>query len=92
MVLADGTGTPLRIHVEKNSPSEIKLAEATLDYIKVKDGMRKHGKPKRLVADRAYDSNRLRTQLVRRGIESKIPARRNKKVSTHQDGRKLRGY
>ena len=92
MVLADGAGTPLGIHVEKASPSEVKLAEATLDNIRVKVGKRKHGKPKRLVADRAYDSNKLRTQLVRRCIEPIIPARSNNKVATHQDGRKLRRY
>ena len=92
MVLADGTGTPLGIHVEKASPSEVKLAEATLDNIRVKVGKRKHGKPKRLVADRAYDSNKLRTRLVIRGIEPIIPARSNNKVATHQDGRKLRRY
>ena len=34
MVLADGTGTPHGIHVEKVPPSEVKLAEATLDLRK----------------------------------------------------------
>jgi hypothetical protein len=92
MVLADGTGTPLGIQVEKTFPSEVKLAEATLDNIRVKVGKRKHGKPKRLVADWAYDSNKLRSQLVSRGIESIIPALSNNKSATHQDGRKLRRY
>jgi hypothetical protein len=83
MVLANGAGTPLGIHVMKASPSEVTHAEATLDNVSVKIG--KHGqvKPKRLVADRAYDSNKLRTQLVRRGIEPIIPARSNNKVATH---------
>ena len=36
MVLADGTGTPLGICVEKASPSEVKLLERTLDAVKVK--------------------------------------------------------
>jgi len=84
MVLADGTCIPIGIHVEKAAPSEIKLAEATLDNIIVKVGKRKHNKPKRLVADRDYDSNKLRTQLVRRGIEPIIPARSNNKV--HSSG------
>jgi len=92
MVLADGSGTPLGIHVEKASPAEVKLAEATLDNVIVKTGKRKRGKPKRLIADRAYDSNELRALLVRRGIEPIIPARDNNKVATHQDGRKLRRY
>ena len=92
MVLADGLGTPLGIYVEKASPAEVTLAEATLDSIKVKIGKRKKGKPKRLVADRAYDSNKLRTLLVSRGIELIIPPRDKNKVATHQDKRKLRRY
>jgi len=92
MVLADGSGTPLGIYVEKASPAEVTLAEATLDSVKVKIGKRKKGKPKRLVADRAYDSNKLRTLLVSRGIEPIIPARDKNKVATHQDKRKLRRY
>ena len=92
MVLADGSGTPLGIYVEKASPAEVTLAEATLDSVKVKIGKRKRGKPKRLVADRAYDSNKLRTLLVSRGIEPIIPARDKNKVATHQDKRKLRRY
>jgi len=59
MVLAGGAGTPLGIHVEKAFPSEVTHAEVTLDNVSVKIGKHKHGKPKRLVADRAYDSNKL---------------------------------
>jgi len=83
MVLAHGAVTPLGIYVVMASPSEVKLAEVTLDSIRVTVGKGKHGKPKRLVADRAYDNNKLRTQLVRRGIEPIIPARSNDKVATH---------
>jgi transposase len=92
MVLADGTGTPLGIHLEKASPSEVKLVEATLDSVKVKVGKRKRGKPKRLIGDRGYDSNPVRALLVKRGIEPIIPKRKNNQVATHQDGRKLRRY
>jgi transposase len=49
-------------------------------------------RPDRLVADRGYDSNKLRAALVQRGIEPIIPARRNNRKATHQDGRKLRRY
>jgi transposase len=92
MVLADGAGTPLGIHLEKASPSEVKLVEATLDSVKVKTGKRKRGKPMRLIGDRGYDSNSVRALLVKRGIEPMIPARRHNRVATHQDGRKLRRY
>ena len=92
MVLADGSGTPLGVHLEAASPSEVKLVEATIASVKVKTGKRKRGKPKRLIGDRGYDSNPVRALLVKRGIEPIIPARSNNRVATHQDGRKLRRY
>jgi len=95
MVLADGKGTPLGILVETASPAEVKLLARTLDSVKVK---RRHGerrrpdKPERLIADRGYDSNPARALLVKREIEPIIPKRKNNRVATHQDGRKLRRY
>src|SRR5262245_26309755 len=35
MVLADGTGTPLGIHVEKASPAEVTLLAPTLAHVQV---------------------------------------------------------
>jgi len=92
MVLADGTGTPLGVHLEKASPSEVKLVEATLAQVRVKTGPRRRGKPNRLIGDRGYDSNTVRVFLVKRGIEPILPARSNNSVATHQDGRKMRRY
>ena len=92
MVLADGAGTPLGVHLEKASPSEVKLVAATLAAVKVKTGKRKRGKPKRLIGDKGYDSNQVRALLAKRGIEPIIPARSNNRIATHQDGRKLRRY
>jgi transposase len=80
--------TPLGIHLEKASPSEVRLVEATLASVRVKTGKRKRGKPKRLIGDRGYDSNTVRALLVKRGIEPIIPARSNNTVATHQDGRR----
>jgi transposase len=95
MVVVDGAGTPLGAYLEAASPSEVTLLEKTLDTVAVgrrgKPG-RPRKRPDRLVADRGYDSNRLRAALVRRGIEPIIPARRNNRRATHQDGRKLRRY
>jgi hypothetical protein len=68
----------------------MKLVEATLASVKVRIGKRKRGRPKRLIGDRGYDSNRVRALLLKRIIEPIIPVRRNNKVATHQDGRKLR--
>jgi transposase len=89
MVLGDGAGTPLGIYLEAASPAEVRLIEPTLAQFD------EHGltqQPKRLIADRAYDSNGARELLVERGIEPIIPARRNNRRATHQDGRKLRRY
>jgi transposase len=92
MVLADGTGTPLGIYLEKASPSEVKLVEATLTNVRVRIGKCQRGSPKRLIGDRGYDSNTVRAVLVKRGIEPIIPKRRHNMVATHQDGRKMRRY
>ena len=92
MVLADGTGTPLGIHVAKASPAEVRLLEQTLVNGRIGGRRAKRRKPQRLIADRGYDSNTVRALLVKRAIEPIIPARRNNRVATHQDGRKLRRY
>jgi transposase len=92
MVLADGAGIALGIHVEKASPSEVKLLEATLNNGRIGGGRSKRRRPKRLIADRGYDSNKVRALLVRRDIEPITPARSGNTVATHQDGRELRRY
>ena len=77
------------------SPSEVTLLEKTLDTVSVRHAHRPgrpRKRPDRLVLDRGYDSNHLREQLVKRGIEPIIPARSNNRQATHQDGRKMRRY
>jgi transposase len=95
MVLVDGAGTPLGAYLDAATPAEVTLLEQTLDTVAVgrpgKPG-RPRKRPDRLIADRGYDSNPLRARLARRGIEPIIPARRNHKRATHQDGRRLRRY
>ena len=87
MVLADGAGTPLGVHVDAASPAEVTLLAPTVENVPPDCGQ-----PERLIADRGYDSNRARAWLAERGIEPIIPARSNNTVATHQDGRKLRRY
>jgi transposase len=48
-------------------------------------------RPKRLVADRGYDSRALWARLQRRGIDLVVPHRRGRRQGW-QDGRKLRRY
>lgn len=81
--------------MEKASPSEVKLLVPTLAQVQVthrRGTRRRPTKPQRMIADRGYDSNAVRALLVTRAIEPIIPRRKNNRVATHQDGRKLRRY
>jgi transposase len=95
MVVVDGAGVPLGDHLCSASPAEVKLAETTLASIRV--GRRHHAgrprqKPERVITDRAYDNDPLRTRLRRRGIELICPHKKNRVRPATQDGRALRQY
>jgi len=94
MVVVDGQGIPLGNHLDSASPSEMKLVEKTLANIAVprKGRGRPRKNPKRLIADKGYDSDPLRESLARRGIELICPYRSNNKERKYHDGRKLRRY
>ena len=93
MVLVDGQGLPLGVRLESDSPGEATLAEATLNEVRVPRAKgRPRQKPKRVIADRAYDSDPLRERLKKRGIELIAPYRKNNKQRRYEDGRKLRRY
>ena len=84
-MVADGTGLPIAKHLSSARPAEVTLAEAPLEELIP-------GSLKRLIADRAYDSDKLRASLAARGIELICPHRRGRKRPASQDGRKLRRY
>lgn len=86
MVLTDGHGTPLAADIASASPAEVTLIEPLLD----KRVLRR--KPKRLIYDRAADSDPLRARLAKRGIALICPHRKNRKRPPTQDGRPLRRY
>jgi transposase len=94
MVVVDGSGIPLGSQITSASPAEVNLAESTLDRVEVpRSGRgRPKSKPQRVVADRAYDSRKLRLSLARRKIELVCPHRSNRKAPSMQDGRALRRY
>jgi transposase len=94
MVLVDGRGTPLGVHLDAASPAEVKLAETTLETVKVGrlGPGRPRSRPERVIADKAYDSDPLRKRLDDRGIELIVPHRNNRKRPPTQDGRPLRRY
>ncbi len=72
----------------------MKLLEKTLDQVAVprKGRGRPRKNPERIIADKGYDSDPLRTRLKRRGIELICPYRKNRGQRRYQDGRKLRRY
>jgi transposase len=93
MVVVDGQGVPLGVHLDSASPAEVNLLELTLRTISVPRAGRGHPrqKPQRVIADKAYDSDPLRLRLKRRGIELIAPHKSNRK-RLRQDGRPLRRY
>lgn len=76
------------------SPAEVTLADATLAQVKVpRPGPgRPRSKPRRLIADRGYDSDPFRARLATRGIELIAPHRAGRRRPRTQDGRPLRRY
>jgi transposase len=64
----------------------VKLVEDTLDKRFTEE------KPKRLIGDRAYDSDPLDEKLRQQGIEMIAPHKSNRKKPATQDGRPLRRY
>ncbi len=94
MVVVDGQGIPLGIHVASARPAEVTLVDATLNTIRVpRVGRgRPRMKPDRLIADRGYDSDPLRQRLARRGVTAIVPYRNWNLQRRYDDGRRLRRY
>jgi len=88
MAITDRTGLPLAIHIESASPAEVKLAPELLCDVKRRIG----SWPQRLLADKAYDSDKFRYLLQAMDGELICPHRRNRKRPSMQDGRALRRY
>ena len=86
IVLVDGRGLPLGAEIASASPHEVTLIEPLLERRILST------KPRRLIYDRAADSDPLRARLAKRGIELVCPHRENRKKPPTQDGRKLRRY
>jgi transposase len=86
VVVADGQGIPLACLTSSASPAEVTLAEEALAEVPIGDA------PTPLIADRAYDSDKLRANLLAKGWDLVCPHRRGRKRPATQDGRKLRRY
>lgn len=72
--------------VHSASPNEVTLIESLLD------SRVPRRKPRRLVYDKAADSDPLRLRLRRHGIELVCPHRSNRNRPPLQDGRSLRRF
>ena len=86
MAITDRHGLPVALHVDSARPHEVKLVGKTLE------GRFLVTLPKRLIGDKAYDSDPLDAELDAYGIEMIAPHRRGRKNAKTQDGRPLRRY
>jgi len=75
MLVVDGNGIPLAPSISRAGRAEVKLAQETLERVRVPWRKR----PERLVADKAYDCDRFRSWLRRKGVIPCIPPRRSRK-------------
>ena len=78
MLVVDGNWIPLALSISRASKAEVKLAQETLERVRVpRRRGRPRKRPRKLVADKAYDCDRFRGWLRRKG--PCIPPRRNRK-------------
>jgi transposase len=84
MVHSEGHGLPVAATIASASPNEVTLIEQLLDSRVIRR------KPKRLLYDKAADSDPLRKRLASRKIELVCRHRVNRTKVPLQDGRKLR--
>lgn len=88
MLVVDGQGIPIGLHLASAQKAEVTLAEHALDTVRVpQERGRPRTRPARLVADRAYDSAAFRAALRRRGIKMCIPPKCRPKTWRPKRGR-----
>jgi len=94
VVVVDGSGVPIGAQLASAQISEYRLAESTLNTVRVPRPGR--GRPRsrlnRVIADRGYDSDPLRQRMMERGTELIAPYRSNVRNRRFEDKRKLRRY
>ncbi len=77
MLVTDGRGTPIGMHLATAQQAAVRLAEQTLDSLGVARPQGRHKqRPKQLVAHRGYGSGPVRRSWRRRGMHGCIPAKR----------------
>jgi transposase len=74
MLVTEGAGVPVGLHLDSAQKAEVKLAQTTLETVRVQPRRgRPRSRPRHLVADKGYDSRSFRQYLRRRGIAHTIP-------------------
>jgi transposase len=86
MVVADFHGFPVAADTASAAPHEVTLVRDTLQARFTRE------RPRRLIGDRAYDSDPLDRELAEEGVELVAPHRANRTKPATQDGRALRRY
>jgi transposase len=86
IAVADRASLPLAVYTSAAAPHEVTLVEDTLAESLISEP------PRRLIGDKAYDSDRLDAELAEQGIEMIAPHKHNRKKVKTQDGRSLRRY
>lgn len=84
MLMIDGKGTPLSLDIAGANQAEVNLIEPLVEKRTLEQ------KPKRLMYDRAADSDPLRERLATQEIELICHHRSNRKKPPTQDGRAAR--
>lgn len=84
MVLVEGHGLPIALSLHEAAKHEVTLALALSQKCLTRE------KPRRIIGDKAYDSDTLDSELAAVGIEMIAAHRKNRKKKRTQDGRKLR--
>ena len=81
MAIAESHGLPIAVCTYEASCHEVKLVEKTLSNRFVK------AKPRRMIGDKAYDSDKLDKQMKQKKIKLISPHKANRKSKPTQDGR-----
>ena len=84
MAVADGNGIPIAIHLRSASPAEVTLVNETLWQSFLTESAL------RLIADRAYDSDRLVRELADKSIQPIAPHCSHRERITQDDGKRSR--
>jgi len=91
MVVTDGHGLPIGLHVYSAQPHESPLADATLATVRVPQPRgRPSTRPEELVTDRAYDSHAFRQRLRQRGMKPTIPTVARRQQQKPKRGRPIK--